>query len=260
MALGTNDNNSRKYQTIQAFSQYKMSNTESKVDATVFTQSFWNHTLKLSISPMKPSNDDTIAWDYDNGISIYLNHTKARMFSLEIQKFLAKEATSVGVNSGNGCIIITNGAEYGVDHPIMTIRKIDPETGETVASAAYDFKTKYHYAIRNFEESNFSFDKFYYDTLELEQLVTLLEEYYKSMTCAIAYSVMEESKYNNTAQMNMVKSIAEKVGVELKSGGGNSYKSSNSAFNRKDNGSFGNSGINNPYNRSIDDIENGMLD
>ena len=253
MSLGEN-NNSKKYQSVQAFSQYKMSNTESKVDATVFTQSFWNHTLKLSISPMKPSNDDTIAWDYDNGISIYLTHTKARMLSLEIQAFLSGKATSVGVNSGNACIIITNGAEYGVDHPIMTIRKIDPETSETVASAAYDFKVGYHYAIRNFNEKDFDFDKYYYDNLELEQLVTLLEEYYKSMSCAVAYSVMEENKYNNTAQSNLLKAIAEKVGVELKSNSG--YKPSTSAFNKKDNG---NSGINNPYNRSIDDIEQEMM-
>lgn len=249
------NNNKPKYDNVQVTSQYQMSNLESKVDQTKLVPSFLRNQIVLSLYALKPSADGSIHWDYDNGIAIYLTHIKARMLAEEIKAFIKDRTLQVGVNSGNGCIIITNGTEYGVSTPVLTIRKVDPETRQTTASAAYEFKSDYHYAIRNFKEADFTFDKYFYNDLELDQLVTVLEQYYTSMTSALAYSIMETNKYNNTAQTNLLKAIAGQVGVEMTSKKSNTSYNKGSAFDQKQ----PNNGITNPYNTSsIDDIEKMM--
>lgn len=256
MSLGdfsnnSNYNNNKKQYSPRVYSQYKMSNTESNVDATSLSPSFWNNLLVLSISPKKDTKDGSIAFDHDNAATIYLSHTKARLLYDEICVFQQNPDmySNVGVSSGSGLITLSNGKEYGVNCPLLIISKINAETGEIESSYAYQFKEDYHYTIRNFDKNTSEFDKIYNNSVEIEQLKTLLVEYYKAMTGAYAYSVIDNMKYDISRINTKLDSCAEKLGVEYKSKSSNN-RSSGSMFDKKEGRSFNQS--------SLDDIE-GLL-
>lgn len=259
MALNSGNNNNQNNYSIQTYSRYKFSNTQSSLEDTCLHHTYWNHTLKIGISPKLQSNDDTISWDHKNAVYIYLNHTKAHILALEIAKFLQNPEgyKSMGVNSGNGIIYISNGSEFGKTNPFLVIAKVDDQ-GSLVSQIAYEFKVDYHYAVRNFNAEKFDFEKSYYNNIEIEEIGILLEEYYKSMTMAGAYAVREELQYDINTLKGAQRKIAEKLGVDLGTGRSNNYnKSSNSAFNNKSNG--GNSTSQSSYSSTdIDEIE-GMM-
>lgn len=262
MSLGSNyNNNSQKdYYNPTVYSAYRMNNAESLVDKTCLTFGYWKSVLRISISPKKDTGNDDVSFDMDNGISIYLNHTKARILAERIRAFLQNPEANdnTGVPSGQGLITISRGKEYNSTHPLLIIRKIDQENGNVISSFAYEFKgSDYYYAISNYVEGG-SFDKVSdeFANLEIEQLITILEEYYKAMTSAVAYSVIDQMKYSETRVMNRLNKIAEKLGVELSSGGknGGGNYSSTSYFNRQS--SSQSSGNNNGYTQAtLDDIE-----
>lgn len=243
MSLGStynnNQNNNRNVPDISVYSGYRMNNAESQIDATCLTSRFWKSNLCLSIYPKKNTGNDEIAFDMDNGITIYLSHSKARILANELKLFLSDPVSynGVGTASGSAAVTISNGVEYGKNTPVLTIRKVD-EAGNVVASFAYEFKTNYYYAIRNYDGKNFDSAYDEYRNLEIEQLITLLEEYVKASTNAIAFTVMDQRKYGATRAENKIDAIAQKLGVEIKSNNGGQRQYNNkSYFNSNNSGS-----------------------
>ena len=233
-----NQNESKKQQySPTVYSPYRMSNVEDSIDRSCINFTYWNNTLKISIAPKKPSNNDEVSFDYENAIAIYLNHTKARILHDEICKFQEdpEKYNSSGIPSGQGLITISNGKEFGIACPCIVIRKVD-ESGMPTSSYAYQIKNNYYYSIRNYDEKKGTFDKVTsdYANIELEQIKTLLMEYYKAMTGAIAYSVLDQNKYDTSRMSTKIDQIASKLGVQFGgAGGGGNYKSSTSAFNSR---------------------------
>lgn len=249
MSLGKsyNNNKSNDNYNVQVYSKYGFGNPLSKIDPTALSFRFWKGSLVISILPRIATNDDSIDYDKQNAISIYLSHTKARLLAYDILEFLNNPGTisSAGVVSGAGLITITDGSEFNSSNPCLVIRK-KGEDGGIQSSYAYEFKSDYHFTVRNYNEKNDTFDQHLYPQLEIDEFVTLLEEYYKSMTNALAYSFMEVNKYHQS-----------KVEQALGIGAGN--KSSNSFFNGKNTNNNSNKGStnNNSFsNSSIEDIEN----
>lgn len=239
MALGNNynqnDNKGKQQYHPTVYSAYRMNNAESIIDQTAITFTYWNGALKISIAPKKPDTNSEIAtFDFDNSISVYLNHTKARILYGEICKFQENPGlyNNVGIPSGQGLITLSDGKEFGVESPCIVIRKID-QAGATTSSYAYQFKIDYHYSIRNYDQASGNFEKntLDYNNLEIEQLKTLLLEYYTAMTGAMAYSVIDQSKFENTRTTNKLDQIAEKLGVQFGGNKTGNYKSSHSVFN-----------------------------
>lgn len=233
MALGQSYNNNKNNYSPTVYSNYKFNNGEATVDPSCLSCSFWNNMLKISIAPKKQTSGDEIAFDFDSAISIYLNHTKARILYGEIAKFLSDPVkfNSVGIPSGQG--LVTIGSIEG--KPCIVIRKINAD-GVTESSYAYQFKTDYYYSIRNYDETTADFDKITedYKNIEIEQLLTLLQSYYEAATNALAYSVMEQSKYDQSRTNTKLELIANKLGVQFgKGGGGNTTKPAESIFNKK---------------------------
>lgn len=262
MSLGSNYNNDnqKKQYNPTVYSSYRMNNAESTVDPTCLTFTYWNNTLKVSICPKKNTGNDDISFDMDNCISVHLNHTKARILANELKLFLKDPETynSSGVPVGaSGLITISNGKEYGVSNPCLTIRKLD-ENGKISSSFAYQFKTDYYFSIRGYSETG-DFHKEFgeYSNLEITQMITLLEEYFRAMTGAIAFTVIDQTKYENTRVNNKLEAIGLKLGVEFgnKSGGGTKkYNSSGSYFNNNS----GNTSSTPSYNAaSLDDYSTG---
>lgn len=261
MSLGNTYNNNQganKTPEFSMYSNYRMNNAESKVDQTCITFRYWKTNLCIGIFPRKNTgNDEVVSFDMDNGITIYLSHTKARIFKHEIELFLKDPVTynSVGVPSGSAAITISNGAEYGKDNPVVTIRKVS-ETGEVVSSFAYEFKRDYHYSIRNYDGKNF--DQIYddYQNIEIEQLVTLLDEYCKAVTNAVAFTVMDQRKYSFNRVENKINAIANSLGVEISGGNNGSQKSYNSSYFNNSPSNSGGSSSNVAYgSATIEDLE-----
>lgn len=237
MSIGnTYSNNNQANNNIQevtVYSNYRMNNAESKIDATCLTFRFWRTNLCIGIFPRKNTGNDEISFDMNNGITIYLSHTKARILKKELELFLldSKKYNAVGVPSGKAVISISNGAEYGKDTPILTIRGVS-ETGDITSSFAYEFKSDYHYSIRNYDGKNF--DTIYddYKNIEIEQFITVLNQYIDASVNAMAFSVLDQSKYSNARLDNKIQAIASSLGVDLKNNGRSSTtgKFTNSAY------------------------------
>lgn len=241
------------------YSNYTFTNGESEVDQTKLIPSFQLGMLKLSIFPkMKNSGTDYDKYDKDNGVAIYLTHTKAKLLLDDAREFYNNPdmATSVGVDSGTGenqgLIQFSNGAEFGVTHPCLVIRRLiaNADGASITSSFAYEFKTQTHYTIRNFDTNTMNFDKIYHDDLEIEQFFTLLEQYVLAQTNAIAFTVKEQLNYNYNKLNEKVDSVLEHLGVEVKNNSNNSNnKNSVSIFGNKDSGRQFST-------KTIDDIDN----
>lgn len=237
MALGdTYNNNEKKNYSPSVNSGYRFSNPESTIDKTSLSFTFWNKLLKVSIAPKKETENDEIAFDYDNAGSVYLSHTKAFIFYKEICKFLedykeGKAPSNTGVASGkDGLIYLSDGKEFNAEGPCLVIRKID-ENGHPVSTFVYEFRRGIHTSVINYVEKTASFESTAYDFIEIEEVANLLFEYYNSMTMAIAYSVQEANKYDNSRINTKLKVIGEKLGADFS-------KNNNNYSNRSANNSY----------------------
>lgn len=258
MALGNeydNNNGANKKYSPNVYSPYKMSNPEG-IDPSALTFTFWNNLLKIGISPRKP-NSDPAAYDYDKSIEVYINHTKARMLYEEIftLKQSKGEINNVCINTGiDGIIMVSNGKEFGVTTPVLVIIKHD-EKGNPISSYVYQFKTDKFFSMRNFNmEKPTEFEKIYFNDIELDQFSTILKEYYEAMTCATAYTVIDQSKYNNSRMTTKINAIMDKMGIKQEGGKAN-YSKGSSFFNNSDvgNASYRHSTIDDINGESLDD-------
>lgn len=263
MALSNNqfskDENKKGY-SVNVYSDYSFANPNSKVDQTRLSSTFCLGLLKLEIAPKEQNSDKPYpTYDSKAGVAVYLSHTKALILLEEMEAMEADPsiATSVGVDSGSGekqgIIQISNGAEFGTTNRCVIIRKIGIDSnggGYVSASFATELKEDdYHYSIRNFNADNpTEFDKIFHNDIEWTQLKTLLRQFVIAQTNAVAYSVMEQMKYNNSRVNTKLDLIMEKNGIEKKSYGGNYNNSS----------IFQNGGSNNSKQSSIDDINDLM--
>jgi hypothetical protein len=231
MAYGNtynNNQNNNRTQNGNYYSYYKMNNAESPIDPTCISFTFWGQQLVIGIFPKKENQDGTIGFDTNNGIKIFLNHSKARILAQEFRNFLRDPDTynGVGVQSGvnnKNLITISKGDEYGSDSPMIVIRHLD-ENGRATSSYGYQVRKNFHSSIRNYfgDDGNDCVkitDE--YNNLDIEEMITLLEEYYKAMTLAQAAAVVESNRFNHSSINNKLIAIAQKLGVETPGGSSN---------------------------------------
>lgn len=260
MPYGTYNNNSKQVYEPTIYSMYRFNNSRSAVDKTCLTTQYWKNSLRISICPKNAdSPEDSPTFDMKNGISIYLNHTKARILYHELCGFIEnpEKYDNHGVDSGAGLITFSTGKEFNSQFPLIIIRKID-ENGNIGSSFAYEVKGDYHYAVCGFSEESKDFTKSMYPMLELEQLKDVLRTYYESMTYATAYSVIEQSKFELGRIGTKLNRIGEKLGIDLSGAGQRS--SSTSYFSQGSSGSSGGSssdytGNTDYVSADLDDIE-----
>ena len=219
MALGdyskNNDNNSKKTKEPIVYSPYGTSNVDG-IDPSAISYHFYNGLLKISISPKKSNikPGEQSFWDYENGISIWLTHSKAYMLLQEIEYVLEHKDTCIngGVATRSGGLIsFSTGKELGCASPCLIIRTVNSE-GVITASYAYQFKDNYE-AVRNFDE-NTKYENIKYPNLEIEEFKTLLREYAISSCGATAYSVINNSKYETNKMQSRLSLIMDKLGID----------------------------------------------
>lgn len=243
MALGQSvfnrNSNYNQRKTINVYSNYRMTNS---VDIKTFGGSsigftYWQGTLKIGIAPLKVvSGQDYPMPDREREVSAYLKHTKARILALEIRKFINGEVSSIGITTGNTFLTVSDGKDFDLDQPVICIRKLNKDLSAVEEEAVFICRTNLHFSVHNFDREKFDGEKDFnsYKYMDLEDLILVLEEYAKSMTNAMAYSVHETAQYINSKQNATIESIAEKLGVSDESfnNGGESTGSSNGNFRR----------------------------
>lgn len=257
-----NQQTGNKQSSPTTYSAYKFNNAESDIDPTCLSFKYWKNNLLVGIYPKKNNGGDIPTFDMDNGITIFLSHTKARILKNEIEMFLKNptEFKTRGVNSGSCVIYISNGIEYGKNAPVVTICKLS-EDNKVVGSFAYEFKRDFHFSIRDYDgkSDNFSRDFNSYQNIEIEQFITLLDEYCKAYTHAVASTVMDQRSYSAKRMEDKINAIAQGLNIELPNGNRRSYNN-NSYFNgngnnQSDESSSYGSGDVGFGSASIDDLE-----
>ena len=253
MALGNNYDNNKKEQYMPVYySAYNTGNPEG-VDPSALSYSFYNRMLKLSISPLKMNNGDKISYDHENAASVWITHTKARLLYDEILKVMEGKISNGGVPTGaEGLVRFCDGKELGVNNPCLIINKVN-ENGEVTSSYAYEFKTKHHYGIENFNPNDSTHKKVYNNDLEIQQLLTLLESYYTAMSGAVAYSVMDANRFNTSTQNTKIDLIMSKMGVEYKPG--TTSRTSSTSFFDGDRGSSSSDSSRSMRAATMDELE-----
>lgn len=223
--------NQQQNQNTPSVYGYSFYNKDSTIDKTMLSFNMWKTTIRMSIYPLIESeNDDQIKYDRKGGISIYLTPFKAHMFAELIRRFKEnpEKYSGKGVPSGQALVSIespkyTQGYKNPNANPLIVIRKVNLD-GALEASYAYEINNDYYAVINNYDQNTGEFVK---DTnefigIELDLIANQLESYCEAMNNTVAFAVNEQTFLH-------LDKIANKLGVELLSSYGSSYKS-NSYF------------------------------
>lgn len=209
------DNNKKDFRPTY-HSYARMKNPSSTVDPSELSFDFWKGLLKIIISPkVDDSSVDYDVYDRKNNIEICLNHTRARILYEEMAMLKENPDTykSVGVNSGaTGLITVSNGKEFGINGFCLVIRKMELD-GTINSSYMYQFKQNTHFAIRNFDENTLKYDKHYYDSVEYDEFMCLLRNYYENISGFIAASVIDAQRFDNSRLHTKLGLMMDKLGI-----------------------------------------------
>ena len=253
-------NNNDKGPVCSTYSGISFSNPESSLGQTKISIGYFNKVMKISIAARNNngSNNEYATYDNDNAVSVYVSSTKARILYLLIQKLISDPDThNVCVELKNGLIKISDGSEYGSSTYCISISYAS-EDG-SVHEIVYQTKGGYHTGAVNYSNGTYQTETF--DDIELETFMMALDEYYKASSYAIAASVWEANMYRHEYEINMIKSIAEKCGVQTNNNS-NPAKFNNKTFlaNGSQNNNTAGSMIPKEYESStFDDIAASMM-
>lgn len=219
MALNNNANGRDREYNPTIYSKITFNNRDSDMDKTRLEFSYWNGMLKIAIVPYIPGSEEI---DRKAGIALHLSAPKAYQLLKEIEAFEQDQKTGVntnffyGVNTPKGLIGIGTGEQLGNPNAVLfTIRRID-ENGETISSYAYQIKQDgYYYGVRNFDPSLKTFERSFYDNLEIELIKKHLSNYVDSMTMAKGYANLEASKATNDQTYKSLNAIKTKLGIKV---------------------------------------------
>ena len=257
MALGDirNNNSSGKSNKLYENTYYSRMQFRGQ-DKIRMGVSFKSGMLIVDISEEKDG------FQFETLTSCYLTPTKAQLFFNQIQKFnqavadgTYKTDSAYGVNTGIGDISTVIMIHLLGKDPAITITKVNAD-GQNVSRFTYKFNKGYHYGIslKNYENMS-SYEKEFYDDIELDQFQQVLKSFAENMNGAIAYSTIDLARYDYRAIMNKMNPIYDKLGIER---GNNNYgKSDNNFFNGNGgSGSFNKGGTSN--NTTLDDVMNDL--
>lgn len=207
---------------------FGFSNSESTIDKTNLNFSMWKTTLRITISPLVESGTE---WHVDrkNSVSIFLIPQKAKMFADILRRYKENpdKTNNFGVASGKSLITVMNPKSFNKDAngAVINIKNVNAEAGTVEASYSYETKTSYN-LVSGYDEKNGSFKQDYDSckNIELDMIITQLDEYVKAMTNSVAFSTVN-------ALYPYMDKFAGKMGVDITNGYG-SYTRNQSYFSQ----------------------------
>ena len=201
--------------------------------------SFWKGNLKISISEIKESYSGV---EYEELAYIHLSPNKAQILKAQLIDFMNLEDTattniSVGVDTGmndtKNFIAIGN-TNTSTDDDIqrtLCIGKVSPD-GKVLEKTDFNFNHQYHFGIKWTDVRTMDCETKFRDNTELELFIIVLDEYIKSMTGAMAYSVMDMGRFDYSRINTKIELVMNALGLEVKGSSKPNYNSSNSYFNK----------------------------
>lgn len=254
-------NNNDRQPTNTTYSPVSFTNPEA-LDGSRLNISYFNKLLQISIQKKNGMKGEYATYDTEHSADIYLSITKAKVL-YDLMQMMNDDDTvhNVCVETNKGLLIVSDGSDYGVTSPCISINSMDKDGN--VNTAVYVTKDHYHKGAFNFDMDSKSHTDQYFGDLEIDMFENVLLQYYNAATYAIAATVMEASMYKHNALRNTINAIAEKVGADTGSngnGGGYSNKSqflSGGSSPSNDGGMSG--GVPKEYeSASFDDIANSL--
>lgn len=211
--------------------------------------SFKNGMIIAEISEKKEG------FKYDPIENIYITQTKAMLLVKELKKYkayLGEKNTipgkAFGITTGMGEKVSYIGFHADENkNTLITIGKIDGN-GNITNAVTIPLNVEYNYAIEWDDIESMKLSKVYYDTLELEQIIQLFDDFSKSMNGAYAYSTLDLGRYEIAGIKTKMDPIYEKLGIERRSNFNRSSYGGENSF-------LVNAGKATSNSTSIDDIE-----
>lgn len=174
--------------------------------------SMWNGLLKIYIIPFNEGEGRFVFNSLGNNACIFLNQTKAFLFSSILKRFKEdrEKYNGYGINAGKSIITINNGTTFNksIDETAIRIVKFNEDT-IVDNEGAYQLKTDYYNYINNVitEKNTINFNKVNSPELknaELDLIINQLDEFVKATTNAYAYATSQSVEYNfRTLQDNL---------------------------------------------------------
>lgn len=172
----------------------------------------WNGLLKIYVIPFNEGEGRFVFNSLGNNACIFLNQTKAFLFSNILKKFKdnREKYNGYGINAGKSIITINNGTTFNksIDETAIRIVKFNEDT-IVDNEGAYQLKTDYYNYINNVitEKNTINFNKVNSPELkntELDLIINQLDEFVKATTNAYAYATAQTIEYNfRTVQDNL---------------------------------------------------------
>ena len=215
------DGNSREMNTT--FSTISFANPESKLSATKFSIGYLNRVMRMSIAKSQAQPGDAyVTYDHKNAVTVYLSMSTAKALYAGIHQMLESnnKIHNVCVDTKNGLLKFSDGIEYGSKTPCISIYYNNPQDQSIIDEIIYQTKSEYHY-IYDYNKKNNQYSTGTLFTYELDTILMALDQYWKSGSFAMAASVVEALSYKNAAMMDIMKSIAAKVGAVVPGEDGN---------------------------------------
>ncbi len=230
MAIGGNyngnDNNSNKklYESTY-YSRLRVKNDDAKL---ALSYSYRSGLLIVEASEIKQG------FQYEVLESVFISPTKALLFSKEIDKF--KEylngskidpKKAFGITTGMGEKVSYIGFHASPDKNILiTIGKIDG-SGNITNSVTIPLNNEYHYSVEWDNIETMDISKVYHEDIELIQFQNMVTDFARSMSGAMAYSVMDLGRFEIAGIKGKMDPIYDKLGIERRSFNNRSYGGEN---------------------------------
>ena len=225
-------------------------NSTSKIDKTSIAFSMWKTTIRISIIPaIESGGDEAPRYDYKNGVHIWLTPSKAKQFAQILAGFKDDPDTydNFGVATNQAIITIDKPDTFGHPDrgPVISIRRVSEE-GKVELSYSYECNIDGTSAIVGFntdKPTEFKQDSSHFHNVEIDAIITQLEQYYLAMTNAHAFSVVNQI-------YPYLDRIAAKIGVDL-TGGSTRTSGRGGFFGNNSGNAFGNGPSVGSSNQSI---------
>ena len=174
----------------------------------------------LLIIEIAEQNNNDHSWNALE--NIYISPTKALILSRELKKFKKylvngdiTEGKAFGVNAGMNEKTSYIAFSANKDRLItITIGKFDGN-GNIIEKASINLNKDYHNGLEwdNIDDMQ-TLEKVYDDSIELDQITYLLEDFARYMNGAVGYAVADTSRYDLQRILNKMNPIYDKLGIE----------------------------------------------
>ena len=176
--------------------------------------------------------------------SIFLSPTKASILLQELRKFREyldagniEDGVAFGVNAGMNEKVSYIAFHASKDRTIfITIGKIDG-SGNILEKCTISLNREYHFGLEWKNVDAMDVEKVTYDSIELDQITNIIEDFSRAMNGVYAYSVADLTRYDSARVLKKMDPIYDKLGIERRTSGGYSNSKPNNFINNLGGGS-----------------------